>query len=654
MRREIGYVSFVGLALIIIMLSWVTSPTADSGPFEGTNLLAIVGQVRGGAAGNAGDSNDTTYCFASDNAATQLVRTDGTAIGQSQVASLYGSPDGMTIYDDGVDVNSPSYSGFGGPKTVVGADLSDAAGWPGIVVASGSVAIDPLLGRFKFHEGGTAQVVGSWDPGTSAHDGVFVQGNYAYVTDWSRGLDILDISNPSNPIWKGNAPAISGGMGNGMDVVVDGDFAYVAMSVGGLRIYDITDPASPTKVGSAKAPENEKALHLCKVGNLVYVADETNGVIIYNVATPTNPTEVGRCPVGFAESVWVAGDYAYVTTGLNGLYIYDVSTPATPVYKGSLATLGYSYDVQVMGNYAYVVEGSQGLRVVDVSSPTNPTHVTVAATTGQAYDVRIANGFAYVAERGDPGSLQIFDLSNPTAPVSSSQYTVSGTGANGIMGVCPTGSLVCAASNALGLLIINPNASEAPYGAVTVDYNWNDTSATATPTLTPTPTATPDPSATASLTLQVALQGRGTSPSPSWEVSLHVELTAPQGGAVQHTFDVICNTAGQATLDGIPQGSYDVCVGGSTSLVNVFRSQNLQAGAHSLDMGTLLEGDATQDGRISATDLAILATAYGTQTGEAGYDTRADFNSDGRISVSDLALLATNYGQEGPIEVTGS
>jgi len=644
------------MALIaLVALSWgiaqaasAPTPSSTSGP------LSLVMPVTGGTAGDASDALATTYCFASTNVARGLVRRNGQAISRTQAPSLYGSLDGMRIYGNGVDVVSASYQGLAGPKTPVGMDLSDAAGWPNIAVPGGQVAIDPVLGRFKFHDGGSAQRVGGWDPsGTHGHAGVAVQGNYAYVADWVRGLDVVDIRDPANPVFVGNWTHTSG-WAYGMDVVVDGSYAYATMKFKGLFILDISNPASPRTVSSIKASatEDDAALHLFKAGNLVYVAAEKFGVVIYNVSSPTNPTKVGTCPIGFAESVWIEGNLAYVTGGNLGLYIYDVSNPSRPVQKGILARLGYSYDVQVLGSYAYVTEGLAGLRVVNISDPLRPTHVTTVETPGEAYDIRIANRCAYIAERpggGSNGYLEVFDLRTPTLPALLSRYTTVR-----VNGVFPRGPLAYIANQSRGLVVVNPNLPEGPSGLVTVDYNWDDPSITATPTVVPTPTMTPDPNSTMTLTLQVALQGRGEAPSARWAVPLAVVLTDPSDGPVRHTFNVTCDTQGRLTIAYIPQGVYDVRVRRAGSLVNVCRARSLGPGTHLLNMGTLREGDVNQEGSINIFDFALLASAYSTQEGEPGYDARADLNGDSRVDIFDFALLASNYGTTGPLEVSGN
>jgi hypothetical protein len=644
-RYLLGLILFLTLAAV--HAARVTGAILAPAPSMAPASSGMVISLHDEPAGDAADADPATFTFAADNSGRRLLRRDGSPINLAEVPSLYGTADGMRITVDGTDVTANSYRGFAGPKVPLGLDLSDAAGWPSIAVPQGHVAIDPGLGRFKFYPGGAPYLLGSWKPaGTLAQLSVAVAGNYAYTIDWARDLDVIDITDPAHPVWKAHVGII----GNGMDILIDGAYAYLTMKSGGLRIFDLSTPTAPVEIGSIKASptEDDLALHLCKVGNRVYVADEKFGVVIYDVTDPRRPAKLGACPIGFGESVWVEGRYAYVTGGGTGFQIFDILNPARPMLVGSLPPLVYSYDVQVADGYAYVTEGLGGLRVVDVRNPAAPVQVTVVPTAGEAYDVRLVNGCAYVAERGLPGYVEVFDLRNPAAPVLLKRYTSSGR----IFGVFPRGPLVFAAGHDQGLLVLNPNLSEAPAGTVRVDYNWDDGRPTPTPTPTPTPLPTPDPSQTMTLTLQVNLQGRGVPPSPRWQVPLTVELTAPQGEVLQR-YNVTCDAQGQVSIAAVPQGYYDIRVRGRTSLVNLLRNAILGAGVPPIQMGTLLEGDANGDNAVRLADLSLLASAYGTAVGDSGFDARADFNDDGRVNLMDLSLLASNYGRVGPIEVSG-
>jgi hypothetical protein len=82
---------------------------------------------------------------------------------------------------------------------------------------------------------------------------------------------------------------------------------------------------------------------------------------------------------------------------------------------GNASFPGYAYDVAVSGNYAYVLDGS-GLRVIDITDPQSPYPVGWAGTMGsEPASVAVADGVAYVGEQ-NPGYLEVFDLTNPTAP----------------------------------------------------------------------------------------------------------------------------------------------------------------------------------------------------------------------------------------------
>ncbi|MGC8827995.1 MAG: cohesin domain-containing protein, partial [Anaerolineae bacterium] len=151
----------------------------------------------------------------------------------------------------------------------------------------------------------------------------------------------------------------------------------------------------------------------------------------------------------------------------------------------------------------------------------------------------------------------------------------------------------------------------------------------------------------------VRLQGRGASPSARWsDYALTVRLLDAAGGVVR-SFDVTTDETGRFALLSPPSGTFDMLVKGRHSLSSLRRGVTLPA-AGVVDLGTLLEGDASGDDRVSGVDFSILATAYATQRGEAGWDERADFNDDGRITALDFSLLASNYGMEGPNAVAGA
>jgi hypothetical protein len=62
------------------------------------------------------------------------------------------------------------------------------------------------------------------------------------------------------------------------------------------------------------------------------------------------------------------------------------------------------------------------------------------------------------------------------------------------------------------------------------------------------------------------------------------------------------------------------------------------------DMGLMKAGDANNDNIVSVLDFNILKTTFGKQTGDPGYDDRADFTGDQIVSILDFNLLKGNFG----------
>jgi hypothetical protein len=259
-------------------------------------------------------------------------------------------------------------------------------------------------------------LVGEWDF-LSYAKAVTIVGNYAYAV--GDRLEIIDISNPANPIFKASYD-ISGGQ----DVQVVGNYAYVADASSGLQIIDISNPLTPTLKGNYDT--SGFAFGVQVVGNYAYVADASSGLQIIDISNPLTPTLKGNYDTsGNAYDVQVVGNYAYVADFWAGLQIIDISNPLTPTLKGNYDTSGFAFDVQVVGNYAYVADASSGLQIIDISNPLTPTLKGNYNTSGAAYGVQVVGNYAYIAD-GDPG-LQIIDISNPLTPTFKGNYDTSGT-----------------------------------------------------------------------------------------------------------------------------------------------------------------------------------------------------------------------------------
>ena len=206
-------------------------------------------------------------------------------------------------------------------------------------------AIDPItFSADDIHIiGPEPTLVGSYCTNTYTHgdaNNVTVSGSFAYVADYSRGLTILDISDPTSP------ELVSNYITNGYSysVAISDTFAYMADSQNGLQVFDISDPASPELVGNCDT--NGTAIDVKIVGTLAYVADYAAGLQIIDISDPTSPTLIGNYNTsGNARGVTVTDTIAYVADGDAGLQVIDISDPYSPKLLSRYDVNGYATDV---------------------------------------------------------------------------------------------------------------------------------------------------------------------------------------------------------------------------------------------------------------------------------------------------------------------
>lgn len=253
----------------------------------------------------------------------------------------------------------------------------------------------------------------------SDFSGIAVSGNYAYIADSKKGLEIVDISNPTAPALVGTYETTY----NVTDVTISGNYAYIADFKKGLTIVDINNPSSPSQVGIYN---NYGIMDVAVSGNYAYIADSFapdsyDGLAIIDISSPSAPHLVGRCDTGDqTKAVVVKDGYAYVISddysSKNDYYcivIVDVSNPAAPTIEGTYRSVsGPIWDVAVSDDYTYVA--GNYLTIVDVSTPNEPQYVSTTSiyegTGSYARGIAISGDYAYAVGNG----LSIVDISDPT------------------------------------------------------------------------------------------------------------------------------------------------------------------------------------------------------------------------------------------------
>ena len=198
------------------------------------------------------------------------------------------------------------------------------------------------------------------DPFWSGVHNVYLTGERAYLAhSASRGLTVVDLSDPSRPVISGTWINEIPGSGSIIhDVFVSGGLAFLSdlrRGSGGLVILDLADPDHPRTLSWLPI---EEGLHNCfRSGNVAYCNQELGGwqrpLHVIDIADPQHPMEVAtstmkRTSVGGGigpHNTWVKDDLLYWAFYDSGFRILDIQEPTKPVEVGYYRT-PYAWSAQ--------------------------------------------------------------------------------------------------------------------------------------------------------------------------------------------------------------------------------------------------------------------------------------------------------------------
>lgn len=293
-----------------------------------------------------------------------------------------------------------------------------------------------------------------------------LDGNNLFVAgDNNRGLKILDISTPDNPVEMGQfgvgtASYIQLAVGNGLayagtfnsvnildvsdttapqwrsETVFDPpNYTMESTTTSELAVFhnsrfnllDATDPANPQLVQPVDEQGTIKGSAITE-GHL-FVVDDKDMVGCYDLATPAFPAFVHAFESKDANKVFAKDAFLYVADWTNGLMIYNITDKQNPQMVGEYEASSTIINMAFRDNHAYVLSSSalfpgqqSRLEIVDMSDPANPSQVGQFDMPGHSRDMEVSSDgntvyTIYFTDDATKG-LQIVDVSTPEAPVS--------------------------------------------------------------------------------------------------------------------------------------------------------------------------------------------------------------------------------------------
>jgi len=242
-----------------------------------------------------------------------------------------------------------------------------------------------------------------------------IQNGIAYLLTGAY-FNLYDVSDPTRPEWLHGSP-----VGSFAQIQVVGEIAYFVSHLYGLQAWDVSDPTTPSRIATLDLP-HPFFRDLAVRAGIAYALNDREGLITVDVSDPSALARVGWLDA--FQNPWrlaVRGHLIYVADHTAGLRVVDASDPADLRLVATLPLPGRTVDVAVAGDFAYVLGLESGMWIVDLADPVAPSVIGLVATGGGAQDIEIEGALAYVSG-GTRGSIQVIDISVPSAPIQKAGY----------------------------------------------------------------------------------------------------------------------------------------------------------------------------------------------------------------------------------------
>jgi len=254
-------------------------------------------------------------------------------------------------------------------------------------------------------------LIGQYTDLRNSIESISVEDGIAYAGYW-KYLRSLDISDPANPelLSEYNIPRES------IAIRCDSNLAYIGLTIG-FQILDISNPYQPVMRGGIYDYNTIMDIKdICVCGNYVYLACFLgSNISIIDISDIDAPYRIGIYSDNYlgTYAVKARDNLAYVSgAGHPDFSIVDVSDPSDPLFISGCETSGRPYEIEIEGNYAYHLTG-YGLYFIDISNSNQPEIITIYILPDAVKQMKIRDGYAFIAsENGYFGILYVADPYN--------------------------------------------------------------------------------------------------------------------------------------------------------------------------------------------------------------------------------------------------
>lgn len=250
-------------------------------------------------------------------------------------------------------------------------------------------------------------------------NGIYIDGDYAFVADYMKGLSVYEISGRLNPLKISEIEL----PGEGMDVFVLDKYAYVTCGYEGLYVIDISDIKNMKVISTFKQSDisSEYATGLQLKNGLLFMADGVGGFKIMDISMPESPALIstfGSTYQGSIEDVMIDKNTAFLADYRAGFIVVDISDLKSPRLVSETRTTGMAKGlcrIERNGGKSYIlVADYKSIQIIDASDISKPVIVGTYGDLKSAVSITYSGNNAFVADYHlGLVQLDITDITNP-------------------------------------------------------------------------------------------------------------------------------------------------------------------------------------------------------------------------------------------------
>ena len=247
-------------------------------------------------------------------------------------------------------------------------------------------------------------IAADYRPNTQHAVGVRAYQNILFVPQGDQGLEVLDISIITSPVFRSRFNT----QGQLTHAVALYPYVYFAAGGQGVVKADFSNPDSLMDVARFMDQNLIKDVKL--IGTNLIVLENGNAVVL-SKNNPDSLIELSRLAIpDVFHYVATLGNFAYLA-GDNALYIVDCTNPHNINLVGTFVNAGLSLGVAVADTFAFVANGDQGVTALSIANPSNPRSLSRFNPNPQILSVAAGDNTLFAASGN--GDVYAIDYSAP-------------------------------------------------------------------------------------------------------------------------------------------------------------------------------------------------------------------------------------------------